>query len=280
MTRHKNTADWSNEVSNKDMAIRWSILVVMGVTLAVQAQKPAASPPTCPASTSPANADQTGTTAPTGEQNKNRDKSSPATCSPTPTSERFPFPGEPRTSPSAGSTQTPEAPAPAGKHSSAGDQFPFPGSAPPMPGSASSSSSSSTSSSSSSSSADDPAEPPAPSGDGSALDDKGNNPRAAVRRRLPKVEKLQSDEERAAEDLEVAKFYEDSGDLNAAYLRVRDAVKVQPSDPEAHYALGHLAQKLNKREEAIAEFSSYIQLEPDGQKIKQAQKSLAQLQRP
>jgi len=78
----------------------------------------------------------------------------------------------------------------------------------------------------------------------------------------------------------VAKFYEDSGDLNAAYLRVRDAVKVQPSDPEAHYALGHLAQKLNKREEAIAEFSSYIQLEPDGQKIKQAQKSLAQLQRP
>lgn len=94
------------------------------------------------------------------------------------------------------------------------------------------------------------------------------------------MEKLQSDEERAAEDLEVAKFYEDSGDLNAAYLRARDAVKVQPSDPEAHYTLGHLAQKLNKREEAIAEFNSYIQLEPDGQKIKQAQKSLAQLQRP
>jgi tetratricopeptide (TPR) repeat protein len=149
-----------------------------------------------------------------------------------------------------------------------------------MPGSESSSSSSSNSSSSSSSSADDPAEPPASSGDGSALDDKGNNPRAAVRRRLPKVEKLQSDEERAAEDLEVAKFYEDSGDLNAAYLRARDAVRLQPSDPEAHFALGHLAQKLNKRAEAIFEFNSYIQLEPDGQKIKQAKKSLAQLQRP
>jgi hypothetical protein len=42
--------------------------------------------------------------------------------------------------------------------------------------------------------------------------------------------------------------------------------------------LGHLAQKLNKRDEAIAEFNSYLQLEPDGQKIKQAHKALSQLQ--
>ena len=94
------------------------------------------------------------------------------------------------------------------------------------------------------------------------------------------MEKLQSDEERAAEDLNVAKFYEQSGDLNAAYLRARDAVKVQPSDPEAHFVLGHLAQKLNKRDEAIAEYNSYLQLEPDGEKIKQARKALTQLQHP
>lgn len=259
------------------MVIRWSTFIVMGVTLAVQAQKPAGSSPACPTSS-------TGQAAATqaGGVDKERDKPSP-TCAPPPapkepsTSERFPFPGEPPASPAVDPRQTPQAPAPAEKHPSAGDQFPFPGSAPPMPGSTSSDSGSS-SSSSSSSNADDPVEPPPAGGDGSAPDDKGN-PRAAVRRRLPKVERLQSDEERAAEDLEVAKFYEDSGDLNAAYLRARDAVKVQPSDPDAHFVLGHLAQKLNKRDEAIAEFNSYLQLEPDGQKIKQAQKSLAQLQR-
>jgi len=152
-----------------------------------------------------------------------------------------------------------------------------------MPGGESSSSSSSESgNSSSSSSKDDSNETPAPVA-GSPLDDKSDNPGAAVRatrRKLPKVEKLQSDEERAAEDLNVAKFYEQSGDLNAAYLRARDAVKVQPSDPEAHFVLGHLAQKLNNRDEAISEYNSYLQLEPDGEKIKQARKALAQLQHP
>ncbi len=155
-----------------------------------------------------------------------------------------------------------------------------------MPGAESSSSSSSggsDSSSSSSGSSSDNSNDAAPPGSGAPLDDKGDNPGAAVRsarRKLPKVEKLQSDEDRAAEDLDVARFYEQAGDLNAAYLRARDAVKIQPSDPEAHFVLGHLAQKLNKRDEAIAEYNSYLQLEPDGEKIKQARKALTQLQRP
>jgi tetratricopeptide (TPR) repeat protein len=145
-----------------------------------------------------------------------------------------------------------------------------------MPGSDSSSSSSSSSSgsdSSSSSSGDNTA----PEAGSPPLDDKGDNPRAATRRRLPKVQKLQSDEDRAAEDLTVAKFYEQSGDLNAAYLRTKDAVKYQPTDPEAHFALAHMAQELNKRDEAIAEYNAYLQLAPDGLQIKQANKALAQL---
>jgi tetratricopeptide (TPR) repeat protein len=152
-----------------------------------------------------------------------------------------------------------------------------------MPGESSSNSGSPDSSSSSSSSSSADRHDTATPADGSPLDDKGDNPGAAVRsarRKLPKVEKLQSDEERAAEDLDVAKFYEQAGNLNAAYLRARDAVKVQPSDPEAHFLLGHLAQKLNKRNEAIAEYNSYLQLEPDGEKIKQARKALTQLQHP
>jgi Tfp pilus assembly protein PilF len=92
------------------------------------------------------------------------------------------------------------------------------------------------------------------------------------------VENLQSDEERAAEDLKISKYYEQSGNLNAAYLRAKDAVKYQPNDPDTHFALAHIAQKLNKRDEAIAEFNSYLKLDPDGLNIKQAQKALSQLQ--
>ena len=89
----------------------------------------------------------------------------------------------------------------------------------------------------------------------------------------------QSDEERAAEDLRVSKFYEQSGNLNAAYLRAKDAVQFQPNDPDMHYALARVAQKMNKREEAIAEFKTYLKLNPDGLDIKKAQKALDQLQR-
>ncbi len=91
------------------------------------------------------------------------------------------------------------------------------------------------------------------------------------------MENIQSDEERATEDLKVSKYYEQTGNLNAAYMRAKDAVKHQPNDPDTHFALAHIAQKLNKRDEAIAEFNTYIKLDPDGLSIKQAQKALSQL---
>jgi tetratricopeptide (TPR) repeat protein len=134
----------------------------------------------------------------------------------------------------------------------------------------------SSSSGSSSSSSDDPAN--TPSADKPPLDGKADSSKPSGRRRLPKVEKLQTDEDRAAEDLKVSKFYEDAGNLNAAYLRAQDAVKSLPNDPETHFALAHVAQKLEKREEAIAEYSAYLKLDPDGLRIKQAHKALEQLQ--
>ena len=94
---------------------------------------------------------------------------------------------------------------------------------------------------------------------------------------MPKVQKLQSDEDRAAEDLSVAKFYEDAGNLNAAYLRARDAVKYQPNDPYTHFTLARVAQKMKKNDEAIAEYNLYLKLDPDGLRIKEAEKALAQL---
>jgi len=269
------------------MANRYCIFVLLIVAFAAtardaraqQAEKPASAP--CPDKQASRNPDQGASQGKNGQKAESPAApcETPAPASNTPASQRFPFPGEPaapmqgQSAPDAPEKQTTPAKAP-----SAADKYPFPGSAPPMPGESSSSSSSSSSSDGSSSGADDPNDGPARTDSRPPLDDKGDNPRAATRRKLPKVQKLQSDEERAAEDLDVAKFYEQSGDLNAAYLRARDAVKVQPSDPEAHFALGHLAQKLNKRDEAIAEFNSYLQLEPDGQKIKQAHKALSQLQ--
>jgi tetratricopeptide (TPR) repeat protein len=136
-----------------------------------------------------------------------------------------------------------------------------------MPGSDSESSSSSSSSSSDTPSSDSPA------------DDAGDTPHPSTRRRLPKVEDLQSPEERVDEDLKVAKFYADAGDFNAAYLRVRDAVKHLPSDPDTHFALAYVAQKMKKREEAIAEYNNYLRLAPDGDRIKDARKALNELQR-
>jgi hypothetical protein len=180
--------------------------------------------------------------------------------------EQFPYPGDPKPA-------EPEAPAPSSPHSNAAAEHPYPGDSPSMPhdDSTSSSSSSSSSSDGSSSSAD----PDAPAGP--PLNDVGSEG-TSTHRRLPKPKKLQTPDERVTEDLSVAKFYEGRGNLQAAYLRTKDAVKTLPDDPESHFALAEVAQKLKKNDEAIAEFQTYLKLEPDGDKVKAAQKALAQLQ--
>jgi tetratricopeptide (TPR) repeat protein len=138
--------------------------------------------------------------------------------------------------------------------------------------SSSSSSSSSNDSNSNGSSAADPNAPP-PS---APWADKSDSV-TPTRRRLPKVDP-RTDDDRVTEDLSVAKFYEDRGDLNAAYMRAKDAVKVEPKDAESHFVLARISQKLQKRDEAIAEFNNYLKIEPDGDKVKQARKALTQLQ--
>jgi len=244
-----------------------AFIAILAVNASARSQTPSPSAP-CP---SPAQPGEKST------QNKPPTDNDPCASSKEPSAaDRFPFPSE---SPGESQTQkpkqqdAPDAPAPTGKPPTAADKFPFPGSAPPMPGSEPESPGSS-SSSSSSSSADDPGN--TPSTDKPPVDDK--TPPKNVRRRLPKIEKLQSDEERAEEDLKIAKYYEEAGSLNAAYLRAQDAVKSLPSDPETHFALAHIAQKLEKKDQAIAEYNTYLKLDPDGLKIKQAQKALSQLQ--
>lgn len=237
---------------------------------------------------------------------------SPAPCSVTPqaapcgskpadsrtTTDKFPFPGESSASPQPGgstpsltgvpqATDPPQGPLNPGVP--ANKKFPFPGEAggaakPGVtPGAGSSSSSSSSSSADGDSNPADAASAPDTSGS-PELKDKGSEGqqtlpgRHILHRVNPPGTKLQSPEERATEDLSVARFYLDSGNLPAAYSRSQDAVKLLPDDPEAHFTLAEAAAKLNKRDEAIAQYQQCLKLDPIDKQAKAAKKALARLQ--
>jgi Tfp pilus assembly protein PilF len=89
--------------------------------------------------------------------------------------------------------------------------------------------------------------------------------------------KLQTDDEREAEDLDIAHYYTQTGNLQGAYLRSQDAVKTKPDDPDAHFALAEIALKLNKRDEAVAEYGACLKLDPIDKEAKAARKELARL---
>lgn len=205
------------------------------------------------------------------------------------TAEKFPFPGEP-SAPTAGAVQpnlsgVPDAPDTSGTPSAAPDKpdagkaFPFPGDDASKPGS--DTNEPGTSSSSSSSSDDDAT--PAGAGSTPGLDDKGSEGSSAtpgrhlLHRLNPVGTKLQSADEREAEDLDVAHTYLGVGNLQGAYMRTEDAVKTEPDDPDAHFALAEVALKLEKRDEAIAEYNACLKLDPPSKEAKDARKALERL---
>jgi hypothetical protein len=208
------------------------------------------------------------------------------------TTDKFPFPGESTTSPQSGTgpslsgaPQAPDAPAaPLNPGVPADKKFPFPGEsgAPAKPNAAGSSSSSSSSSADGEPNPADAAGSPDTSGRPELQDTGSEGQRTQPGRHIlhrvnPPGTKLQSPEERAAEDLNVARFYMDSGDLAGAYSRSQDAVKLQPDDPEAHFALAEAAAKLNKRDEAIEHYQQCLKLDPIDKQAKAARKALARL---
>ncbi|HEX4577415.1 MAG TPA: tetratricopeptide repeat protein [Edaphobacter sp.] len=178
--------------------------------------------------------------------------------------DEHPFPGDPPKP-----ANQPNSPAPKTTPAEAAAQHPFPTQPPPkLPGDDSSSSSSS-------SSGDDPSA--TPSGDNPTPG--GNPPEGtSVHRKLPKVKRVQSDDERVDEDLSVGKFYLNDENYAGAYLRAKDAVQVQPEYSATHFLLAEVLQKMKKKDEAIAEYKTYLKLDPDGEKAKAAQKALDELQ--
>jgi|GEM_PF-1126731 len=82
---------------------------------------------------------------------------------------------------------------------------------------------------------------------------------------------------RVSEDLNVAEFYANRGNYMGAYLRYKDAIAFAPDGPEAHYGLASAAEKLGKRDEAIAQYQLYLKLDPDGDYVKKATRALSKL---
>lgn len=244
--------------SHPTRALRLAAVLAAACALA-QAQTTPATPPaqTPPCTTSPQPQPCTTPKPAAGQPG-------PAPATP---AQRFPFPGEEKAQPApTPATNTPSAPdaQPSDK------RFPFPGEdpgAPSAPGG---------SSSSSSSDAPQPTDPdPVPTGNAKPDAPQG---RRLLKRVNPPGTKLQTPEERVAEDLDIARFYASTGDLKGAYLRTKDAVKLAPDDPDAHCGLADAALKLNNRDEAIAEYNACLKLDPEDKLAKNARKQLTKLQ--
>ncbi len=196
----------------------------------------------------------------------------------------FPFPGQtPAVTPGAPGAATGQK---AAGSSGAADKFPFPesdsgGSAKGGGGGAPASSSSggplqdagSSGSSSSDNSGDDPTAGP--------LGDTDPAARAAEARRAARKKKgidfHQTMDQREAEDLRVASFYQTTGDYRGAYERATDAVSLADDDAAAHLAVAEAARRLGKLDEAEKEYKKCLSMDPVPKVRKVAESALKQM---
>jgi tetratricopeptide (TPR) repeat protein len=194
-----------------------------------------------------------------------------APCPPPPAvktnEEKFPFPGETPDVPLSRPPDAPTAPAAAPAQKPSENKFPD-----DIPADSSSSSSSNPDS-------PNPADPDKP-----GLNDKGSEGTTTPGRHLlhrvnPPGTKLQSDDERVAEDLSIAKYYTQSGDLPGALLRAKDAVKLAPDDADTHFTLAEVFRGLSMNEQAVAEYNACLKLSPDAKETAASKKALARLEK-
>lgn len=85
------------------------------------------------------------------------------------------------------------------------------------------------------------------------------------------------DKTRLPDDLKVGRYYMDSGNTQGAYLRFKDAVSLDDQDPDARFYLAEAASKLNKHDEAVANYQECLKLDPGGDHDKAARRALAKL---
>lgn len=200
-----------------------------------------------------------------------------------PAAQRFPYPGDP--APATNPALTSPAPAGTPNAPNAAQKFPFPGDdskadvpKSPLQDAGSSGSSSrpddegSSSSSSSSGGVGADAVPDAPAGDTS---DNLPAPKRARKKLTPPREP--SNDEREEEDVKVAEFYQNDGNFAAAYLRAKDAIALDDTDPVAHFLLAESARRLGKLDEAKKQYQRCLELDPLPKERKGSQKALKEM---
>lgn len=201
--------------------------------------------------------------------------------------QQFPYPGDspaPQQTPAA---NAPNAPGAQQAPASPAQQFPYPGDnssssnssssgdvKPGAPGGlndagSSGSSSSGSDSGYSSSKADDA--PPSPD-----EDDEGVAKKTRASRTRPAMP-VKTPDQRFAEDMEVAGFYQNNGNFMGAYLRAKDAVSVSADNPDARLALADAARKLGKLDEAETNYKKCLQLDPVPKTRKAAESALKEM---
>lgn len=86
--------------------------------------------------------------------------------------------------------------------------------------------------------------------------------------------------ELAKQDDKVGNFYLSTHAYKGAYDRFKEATLVAPEDGNAVFGLAESARGLHKMQEAITNYTIYLQAFPNGKRAKDAEKALAELKPP
>ncbi len=85
------------------------------------------------------------------------------------------------------------------------------------------------------------------------------------------------DPHKAAKDIEVGDFYFKRKNYRAAEDRYREALVYKDNDAVATYKLALCLEKLDRPDEAIAEYQNYLKILPEGPEAENAKKSVERL---
>ena len=85
------------------------------------------------------------------------------------------------------------------------------------------------------------------------------------------------DPHKAAKDIEVGDFYFKKKNYRAAEDRYREALLYKDNDAEAIYKLAICLEKLNRPDEALTEYESYLKTLPYGPEAPEVKKSIERL---
>jgi tetratricopeptide (TPR) repeat protein len=96
----------------------------------------------------------------------------------------------------------------------------------------------------------------------------------AKRKVLPKVSDPVHNPKMSAEDVAIGKMYFQSENYRGAYIRYKEALSLDPENPDAAFGVAETARKLNQTKEAIENYRLCLDLDPNGPRAKASRKAL------